>query len=529
MRTSAPSAGRVLVAAGFALSCFALLLFLWVTFGGPVPLKPTGYRISAYFPEATALSKETDVRIGGVSVGKVKEVALAPPDRRLAGKDLSEAVIEIRPDFAPISSDARAIIRQKTLQGEAYVELAPGVATGDGEAADAMADAGALPPVSLGASANLSDAARESAEPIPEDGELGIGQVTEATQFDELLAAFDERSRAAAKRAVANGALALGGRALDLNDSLGNLGPFLDDAARIAELVRGQRGDLKRIIRDAGAVFDAASADDRALAGSISSANETFGGLADAHDELAESIALLPGFEREAAASLDRLDRLREKAAPVVRELVPVAADISPTLSSLRRLSPRLRGFFRRVDPLLSESATGLPALTDTVHELSPLMSELDPFLAELNPVVRFLDAYKERVATWFSNPNIGIASYLPEVPDQPAPRHSLRVLAYYSSESLMAHPSRLATNRGNGYFRPDGYLEGLTDLFIPSFDCKNPDYTETSHDTDEDVRLFDDGLDPEVGYDFGSCGLTLGFSDLGFGDGRFPIVARDP
>mgnify|MGYP006139786631 CR=1 FL=1 len=31
---------------------FALLLFLWVTFGGPVPLKSKSYRITAYFPEA---------------------------------------------------------------------------------------------------------------------------------------------------------------------------------------------------------------------------------------------------------------------------------------------------------------------------------------------------------------------------------------------------------------------------------------------------------------------------------------------
>ena len=38
MQKSAPSIGKILVAAGFALSCFALILFLWVSFGGPVPL-----------------------------------------------------------------------------------------------------------------------------------------------------------------------------------------------------------------------------------------------------------------------------------------------------------------------------------------------------------------------------------------------------------------------------------------------------------------------------------------------------------
>ena len=43
MQKQAPSIGRILVAIGFTLSCFALLLFLWVTFGGPVPFKPVDH------------------------------------------------------------------------------------------------------------------------------------------------------------------------------------------------------------------------------------------------------------------------------------------------------------------------------------------------------------------------------------------------------------------------------------------------------------------------------------------------------
>src|SRR5215203_3087766 len=112
METSAPTFGRIAIAAGFALSCFGLILFLWLAFGGPIPLKPESYRITAYFPEATQLAVESDVRIGGVSVGKVKEIELAPPDKRVNGKDTTEAVIEIEPEFAPISEDARAILRQ---------------------------------------------------------------------------------------------------------------------------------------------------------------------------------------------------------------------------------------------------------------------------------------------------------------------------------------------------------------------------------------------------------------------------------
>jgi phospholipid/cholesterol/gamma-HCH transport system substrate-binding protein len=119
MATRPPSATRILIALGFALSCFGLALFLWIAFGGPSPLKPEGYRITVPFDEATTLAQESDVRISGVSVGKVKSIELAPPDVRVNGRDTTEAELEIDPEYAPINSDARAIVRQKTLQGEA--------------------------------------------------------------------------------------------------------------------------------------------------------------------------------------------------------------------------------------------------------------------------------------------------------------------------------------------------------------------------------------------------------------------------
>src|SRR3954449_3436570 len=106
--------------AGFALSCFGLLLFLWIAFGGSIPLKPKGYRFTASFAEATQLSQEADVRISGVPVGKVKTIT---PDQRTGRSDVA---IELESRYAPLPSDARAILRQKTLLGETYVELTRG-------------------------------------------------------------------------------------------------------------------------------------------------------------------------------------------------------------------------------------------------------------------------------------------------------------------------------------------------------------------------------------------------------------------
>ena len=88
METRPPTVTRILVAIGFALSCFALALFLWIAFGGPLPLKPEGYRFTVPFKEATQLAAESDVRISGVSVGKVKSI-------NLGDNGLADATIEI--------------------------------------------------------------------------------------------------------------------------------------------------------------------------------------------------------------------------------------------------------------------------------------------------------------------------------------------------------------------------------------------------------------------------------------------------
>jgi len=51
-----PSIGRMIAMAGFTLSVFAILIFLWLAFGGTVPLKPEGYRFTVHMPEAATLA-----------------------------------------------------------------------------------------------------------------------------------------------------------------------------------------------------------------------------------------------------------------------------------------------------------------------------------------------------------------------------------------------------------------------------------------------------------------------------------------
>ena len=511
MTTRGPSLARVLIAVGFAMSCFGLLLFLWIAFGGPVPLQPTSYRITADFPEAATLAEESDVRVSGVTVGSVKELELPPEG------NATRVTIEIEPEFAPIAEDTRAMLRQKTLVGETYIELTPSSELEDPEAAA---------PVSLGAQGGATDAQASEAEPIPEGGHLDATQVRDTTQIDDIFNALDEETRESFQRWQANAAIAIDGRGVDVNDALGNLGPFIGDATDVVDVLHEQRRSLKGVVRDTGEVFAALTERDQELAGAITGSNATFGALADQERALADTFQVLPTFERELRATLVRLDRFRANAHPLVRNLIPVARDVSPTLRSVRRLSPPLKRLFRDVDVLITASLRGLPALSGTLDGLGPVLDQLDPFLANLDPVVRYLSAYRSTLVDFLSQPPAALGGSLPlgneEFEpgfDPPAPLHALRQLSYVSGEGLSVYQQRLPTNRGNGYLQPDalnGKPAARAGIF-PNFDC----------DPSGGERFRDDGGSPPVDEAFAPCHVAPDFARE-FGGGQAPRVRQD-
>src|SRR6185503_2207488 len=216
-----PSLGRIFAMVAFTLSCFGILVFLWLSFGGSVPLQPQGYRVTVQFPEATQLAKEADVRISGVRVGEVK--TLEPNSET----GLTDAVIQIDARYAPLPSDTRAILRQKTLLGETYVELSPGNRGADGK--DILQDGGTLP----------------------------RGQVADTVQLDEILRTFDPVTRQRFETWFDQQGISARGRAGEISAALANLTPFAEDTDDILRVLRVQGTATRTLIRDTGEVFGA--------------------------------------------------------------------------------------------------------------------------------------------------------------------------------------------------------------------------------------------------------------------------------
>src|SRR4051794_16318854 len=295
MQKQAPTLGRLLVMVGFALSCFGLLLFLWLAFGGPIPLAPKGYRFHASFGEATSLAKEADVSISRVRIGKVKTIDPGKNGR-------TDVVMQIDNKYAPIPRDSRAILRQKTLLGETYVELTPG---------------------------------SPKAPKLKENGRLPVAQVSPTVELDEIFRAFDERTRRSFEEWMQTLAQGATGRGRDISDALGNLAPFAQDTTRILRILNSQQGAVQRLVRNTGEVFAALTERDGQLRDLITNSNAVFRTTAQRDSDLQQTFVVLPTFERESRATLARLDTFARTTNPLVTELRPAARQLSPTLKDL--------------------------------------------------------------------------------------------------------------------------------------------------------------------------------------------------
>src|SRR3954462_84312 len=364
MQKQAPTLARLLVMVGFALSCFGLLLFLWLAFGGAIPLSPKGYRFNTSFGEATQLAQEADVRISGVAVGKGKTIATKEDGR-------SDVTIEIKSKYAPVPKNTRATLRQKTLLGETYVELTPG---------------------------------DKSTGMLPENGTLPVAQVSPTVELDEIFRAFDRRTRDAFQTWMQSQATSFRGRGRDINDAIGNLALFAVDTDVLLRILNAQQADVRGVVRDTGTVFNALSARDSELASLITNSNKVFQPTAQRDEDLKAFFRVLPTVQQESTLTVNRLTRFANNTNPVVTQLRPAARELSPTLQQLGLLAPDLKGQLKYITPLVDASKSGMPALENFLDEFRPFLGEFDAPLRQLNPILRFIGAYRNELRAFLTN-----------------------------------------------------------------------------------------------------------------------------
>lgn len=467
MSKRAPSTTQLLVIVAFALSCFGILLFLWVTFGGSTPFRAKPYQIKVPFNEATQLAEQSDVRISGVNVGKVQSIELAPNRRQAL------ATVDIEDKYGPLPRSTRAILRTKTLLGETYIELTPGSSGGP-----RLADGGTVPEAN----------------------------VAQSVQLDEIFRTFDPQTRAAFQTWMQDAAVGIEGQGENLSYALGQFEPTFTELASLFRVLDTQRAAVGQLFRDGTTAFTALRGREGQLADLIQSSNAVFQTTARRNADIEALFRAFPTFLDESKLTLERLKTFSLAAEPLFAQLVPAAEELSPTLISISKLAPEAKGLFEGLIPVIDRAPRGFRAARVLFRDdFPPLLRATEPFLRNLNPVLTGLKLYRREVTSLFANVAAATNAELTETLKGGGHPSFLRAMGPINPEALSTYPSnRLAINRTSPYSHPlwaEDLLEGL-----PSYDTRHcssgavanldpstpedPDFLERVRETETKTQL---------------------------------------
>jgi virulence factor Mce-like protein len=429
---------RIPVLIIFILGCFGVLLFLWVAFGGSTPMKSKVYEIRVDFRDAATLAEQSDVRIAGVNVGKVRKKELNK------GAGATRVWLALDKQYAPIPKDTKAVLRQKSLIGETYVELSPGSA---------------------------------SAEKLKEGQTLDPGQVEPTVELDEILAIFDKDTKAAFRAWIKDTALITrDGGGKDLNAALGNLDGFATDGADVLGVLDKQKQALSLFIRNTGQVFGALNERSGQLRALIENSHRVFSATAEAQDGLAETFAVFPTFLDESRITMERLERFSTNTRPLVNDLKPVADDLAPTIQDVSALAPDLEQLFVDLRRVIPTAVRDLPAGQRFLRGAAPVLEALHPFLQELNPILSYANFDQTVLAGFVTNAALAFNVDL----DQPGETEDgiydyvLQQFGVINATSLSLNRTRPPYDTGNSYIEPNEGARAVRLGIRESFDCKS-------------------------------------------------------
>jgi virulence factor Mce-like protein len=208
-----------------------------------------GYRLNAVFNTGADLVAGDDVTMAGLRVGKVE--SLTP----MAGA--TGVTMLLHRDFTPVFRDARAVIRQKNLLGETYIEVNRGTASQGGIAdGGTIAEDHTLTPVEIDQVLNALDPqVRDQLDIVINS----LGQATAGRGQDMNASAADLSSVAVDLRVLAH----------TLADSSDHLDALITDLRKVMETLAAWHADFRAMIADWDNVMATLASREQNLQGTI--------------------------------------------------------------------------------------------------------------------------------------------------------------------------------------------------------------------------------------------------------------------
>jgi ABC-type transporter Mla subunit MlaD len=286
------------------------------------------YDLKARVPNANALVKGNEVRIGGSRIGVVKAVR---PVQLGDGRVAAELDLSLDRSAEPIPADSTMIIRPKSPLGLKYLQIVPGDSRRGLEA-------GATIPVS-------------SARPEPVD-------------IDQFFGMFDEKTRQAIQRSNAGFGTALAGRGPQFNEAIGALRRLAERAQlplRTLVAPGTNFGGFWRALEDLSATVAPVAETQASMFVALERAFAAFARVSRPY--IQETIVKGPPTLDAATADLPALR-------PFFRDSERFFAALQPGARALGETSPTIAAALRAGIPALNRSPALFAQVTPTAEAL---------------------------------------------------------------------------------------------------------------------------------------------------------------
>ncbi|MEW6474464.1 MAG: MlaD family protein [Actinomycetota bacterium] len=345
----------------FLVTMAVTFAVLWVNFGGSLPGVTGGYSVTASLADTQNLVYDSEVRMAGVPVGKIRGL-----ERTAESVDVK---MELRGDAVPLHEGAKVVLRAKTLIEETYLEITDG--TGP-----AIADGGRLP---------------ASAEQL-------------SVKFDDLLDTLPFETREQLASLVRRLGVATDGEAQHLADTLAALGRLGRDGHDALDVLAAQSDNLSALVREGTRLLAVLDEGEGQIARMATSAERLFRATASRDEKLAETVRLLPGLLDRVKAASPPVRELAGALTPLADPLVRAAPHLEAALAELPGATAELRGLLPHLDTnlgLLPGTLTRTPAVAADASALLPV---LRVGLADVNPMLAYLAPYAHDIGAFAAN-----------------------------------------------------------------------------------------------------------------------------
>jgi phospholipid/cholesterol/gamma-HCH transport system substrate-binding protein len=305
-------------------------------------LEERPFEFKAEFADAGAVvpGQGQTLRVAGVRIGDVQDVDLE--------EGVAVVTFVVDREFLPIYRDATMLVRPTTGLEDMFFQLDPGT--------------------------------RRAGE-IEEGEVLPVTNTAPDVELHEILEALDADTQAYLRLLLVGAGRGLDGRARDLGQLLGSLGPINRDLERLNRTVAGRQENLARLIHNLNVLTGRVGQAEDDLAELVGTSNAALGAIAEQDPDVRRAVALLPGTLSRARETLNEVASFAEVLGPTFNDLRPFARNLPALNSSTRELA---------------EAATPV------------LESEIRPFVRSAREPIPALEVAARRFAT--ATPSLAVA-----------------------------------------------------------------------------------------------------------------------